>query len=44
MRSAVVCGLSTLPDDLDLMAESEDKLMEEFELWRSGTGGQGFES
>ena len=33
------CGLPwelLYADDLDLMAESEDKLMEKFELWRSG--------
>ena len=28
-------------DDLDLMAESEDKLMEKFELWRSGMEDKG---
>ena len=28
-------------DDLDLMAESEDKLMEKFELWRSGLEDKG---
>ena len=38
------CGLTwelLYADDLDLMAESEDKLMEKFELWRSGMENKG---
>ena len=38
------CGLPwelLYADDLDLMAESEDKLMEKFELWRSGMEDKG---
>ena len=41
------CGLPwelLYADDLDLMAESEDKLMEKFELWRFGMEDKGFES
>ena len=38
------CGLPwelLYADDLDLMTESEDKLMEKFELWRSGMEDKG---